>query len=445
MLALLAVGAAWLTGGRPAYTSLRDMLLSLCLVAATVAAYRYPIHLRHQTQTVMVTVVYYLTAVLLPPPLAAIVAGIGALAGEIAMRSIKGSYPSDIASEVGRRVTMVLLGGLVAQTMMHSGMVHVLALPVTCIALEALDFVTFPLVLAPMCSDRPLRIMVVTAREAYLYEGMQYVVGLLGALAAEQQIWALGLLSLPIALVYVAFRRLKEMHDQTRQLLESMADAVDLRDPYTGNHSRRVTDLCAGILHELQNHGPEVALILAAARVHDIGKIGIPDAVLNKPGTLTTEERALMEQHPAHAVTLLRRYPDFKRGVEIVLHHHESWDGRGYPAGLKGHEIPFGARVIAVADSFDAMTSDRPYRAGMPVEKAMSILCNGRGQQWDAAIVDAFLRSIDGGTARPMLTDGAARPMLTDGAARSASADGTPLSTAATDPTPPTTDIPAVA
>jgi len=199
-------------------------------------------------------------------------------------------------------------------------------------------------------------------------------------------------LVVPAALVYISFKNMKEMHDGTRQLLENMADAVDLRDAYTGGHSRRVTEYCAIILKELDHNGPEVALIEAAARVHDIGKIGIPDAVLNKPGRLTDEERAIMEEHPTHGATLLKRYADFARGVEIVLHHHESWDGTGYPHGLVGTDIPFGARVIAVADSYDAMTSDRPYRRGMSADKAVAILRQGRGQQWDAALVDAFLR-----------------------------------------------------
>ncbi len=255
------------------------------------------------------------------------------------------------------------------------------------------DVVSIPLVVAPMCNDRPLRVLVTAARDAPLSEGVQYVVGLLGAVAAQRHSWAIILLVVPATLVYMSFKNMKEMHDGTRQLLENMADAVDLRDAYTGGHSRRVTEYCAVILKELGHNGPEVALIEAAARVHDIGKIGIPDAVLNKPGRLTGEERAIMEEHPVHGAALLKRYVDFARGVEIVLHHHESWDGTGYPDRLKAAEIPFGARVIAVADSYDAMTSDRPYRRGMPVDKAVAILRQGRGQQWDAAIVDAFLRA----------------------------------------------------
>lgn len=103
-----------------------------------------------------------------------------------------------------------------------------------------------------------------------------------------------------------------------------------------------------------------------------------------------------MQTHPDRGADLLKRYPDFTRGVAFVRHHHEAWDGSGYPDGLKGREIPLGARVIAVADSFDAMTSDRPYRRGMPAHEAIGILREGRGQQWDEAAVEAFLRSIAG-------------------------------------------------
>ena len=160
------------------------------------------------------------------------------------------------------------------------------------------------------------------------------------------------------------------------------------------------------LAYQLGLHGPEVDLIVTAARVHDIGKIGTPDAVLNKPGKLDPAERAIMEQHPVAGAELLRRYRDFARGVALVRHHHESWDGTGYPDRLTGAAIPFGARVIAVADSYDAMTSDRPYRQGMPIPKAAGILRAGRGQQWDARIVDAFLRTLsledDGASPAPL-------------------------------------------
>jgi HD-GYP domain-containing protein (c-di-GMP phosphodiesterase class II) len=140
--------------------------------------------------------------------------------------------------------------------------------------------------------------------------------------------------------------------------------------------------------------GPEVSLIVTAARAHDIGKIGIPDQILKKEGPLTPEERTIMETHATWGADLLQRYPGFARGVDIVRHHHERWDGEGYPHKLKGTDIPFGARVLAVADSYDAMTSDRPYRRALTPDKAASILLNGRGKQWDPAVVDVFLRAI---------------------------------------------------
>ena len=396
VLALVTLSASWAAERVPARgldLSGTTLALAVLLVGAIVAAYHYPIHVRHQTKVVLVTVVNYLLAVLMPPPLAALTAGLGALGGEVSRRRASGAYPSDIASEVGRRTLMVLVGGVIA----HAGGSDApssAGLLGTALALAVLDVLSLPLVLAPISGDPPRLVLVATARETALPEGMQYVVGIIGADAALRHLWTLGLLVVPCALVYMAFKVMREMHKGTRQLLENMADAVDLRDPYTGSHSRRVTEYSAAILQELGLHGPEVDLIVTAARVHDIGKIGTPDAVLNKPGKLTPEERAVMEEHPVKGAELLKRYRDFARGVALVRHHHESWDGTGYPDRLKGAEIPFGARVIAVADSYDAMTSDRPYRKGMPIPRAAGILCEGRGRQWDAAVVDAFLRTI---------------------------------------------------
>jgi HD-GYP domain-containing protein (c-di-GMP phosphodiesterase class II) len=118
-----------------------------------------------------------------------------------------------------------------------------------------------------------------------------------------------------------------------------------------------------------------------------------------------------MDSHPLCGAEILARYTDFARGMDMVRHHHESWDGQGYPDGLKGLDIPFGARVIAVADSFDAMTSDRPYRAGMPIAKAAQILRERRGLQWDVAIVDAFLHYLDKEYPQLMLATTASDPL----------------------------------
>jgi hypothetical protein len=332
--------------------------------------------------------------VLLPPPLAATTAGLGVLTAELALRARRGTYLSDIITLASRWVIIVLIGSLVANIPAGNGPAHLAALAVAGGILWIGDILTLPFVLAPISGESYSQIVRAAIADSGPAEAAQYILGLLGALAAMQHIWALALLAVPGTLVYLAFKSAKEMHDGTRQLLESMADTVDLRDPYTGGHSRRVTELTIGILRELDMQGTSAELIIAAARVHDIGKIGIPDRVLNKPGMLTAEERAIMETHPERGADLLRRYPDFAQGVEIVRHHHERWDGAGYPHRLKGTDIPLGARIVAVADSFDAMTSDRPYRPALPVRKAVEILRAGRGEQWDSVIVDAFLRSI---------------------------------------------------
>jgi HD-GYP domain-containing protein (c-di-GMP phosphodiesterase class II) len=368
--------------------------VTLFLIGALVIANRYPIHVQSHTKVLIITVPLFLMAVLLPPALAAPAAGLGILIDELKERRQRRSLLSDIITNTSRWIVLVSLGAWVAHLPADTDMIHAVLLVAAAIVMFAGDLVTISLQVASISGEPPLRVLRATAREVSASEGVQYLLGILGAIAAEIHIWALVLLIVPCVVVFLAFKNLKEMRNSTRWLLESMADAVDLRDPYTGGHSRRVAEYCAGILRQLERFGPEVDLIVSAARVHDIGKIGIPDQILNKPDRLTEEERAIMETHSDRGADLLARYPDFARGVAIVRHHHESWNGAGYPAKLEGYEIPFGSRVIAVADSFDAMTSDRPYRRGMPPAKAAQILREGCGKQWDTTIVEAFLRSI---------------------------------------------------
>jgi putative nucleotidyltransferase with HDIG domain len=195
-------------------------------------------------------------------------------------------------------------------------------------------------------------------------------------------------------MLYKTSKRAKEMHESTRLLLENMADTVDNRDQFTHEHSKRVTEWTRDLVKEVGLTGVEAQLIHTAARVHDIGKITVPDSILHKHERLTPEEWEIMEAHPARGAEMLERYPAFARGAAIVRSHHERFDGQGYPDKIRGTDIPFGARVIAVADSFDAMVSDRPYRKGMPWERAAGILSAGRGTQWDPELVAAFLHII---------------------------------------------------
>lgn len=405
VLALATLAAGWeLQGSTPisGVQGLRTLLLFLGIIAA----YQFPIHVSHHLKVEMTTVPTYLIAALLPTAsLAALAAGLGILTGELLMRTRRGNYWSDVFTAASRFTLVVFISAAVGQLIQGDTATHLVAVAV---ALWAGDILTAPLALGPMSGERPRRIIAGVARNTFLGEGAQYLLGMLGALVVTTQLWMPVLLVVPTALIYRAFKRVKEMRSSTRRMLERMADAVDLRDPYTGGHSRRVAELTTHTLRELDVRGPEAELITWAARIHDIGKIGIPDHILNKSGPLLPDERAIMETHPVRGAELLARYPDFARGVAIVRHHHEQWDGNGYPGRLRGTDIPFGARVVAVADSYDAMTTKRPYRQAMAVEKAVLILQQGRGQQWDAEVVDAFLRALAEREGRPV----AAFPLL---------------------------------
>lgn len=391
-LALMALVETWLALRNTSELNEPAIaILAVGLVMAVVIADLHLIHVNYHTKASFSTLGLYLIAVLLPPPMAITVAGLGKLISEL-IQPDKGNLPSDIATCVSRWMIVVLLTALVAQLPTTTGLEELLVLVGAAVIMFIGDLVTSALELGPIAGERPWRIISATFRETAAVEAILYSLAIFGALAAMTHLWGLVFLILPVRVAYVAFKHTKEMHESTRRLLESMADAVDLRDPYTGGHSRRVTAFSQDILRELALSGPDVDLIVTAARVHDIGKIGIPDTILHKTGALTAEEWTVMQSHAARGAEVLARYPDFARGVAIVRHHHERWDGKGYPDGLAGQAIPFGARVIAVADSFDAMTSDRPYRPGMPIAKAAEILRKGRNEQWDEQIVDAFLR-----------------------------------------------------
>ncbi|WP_164101737.1 HD-GYP domain-containing protein [Candidatus Laterigemmans baculatus] len=182
-----------------------------------------------------------------------------------------------------------------------------------------------------------------------------------------------------------------EMRSMFAGTVLSLVSAVDAKDPYTCGHSNRVSQLAEMLADDLgyDTHARET--VRMAGLLHDIGKIGVPDAILGKPGRLTDEEFDQMKKHPVLGYGILHGIRQFEPILPGVRHHHESWDGRGYPDGLAGEEIPHMARILAVADAFDAMSSDRPYRTGMPLARVEKIFREGRGQQWDAEVVDCLL------------------------------------------------------
>jgi putative nucleotidyltransferase with HDIG domain len=203
--------------------------------------------------------------------------------------------------------------------------------------------------------------------------------------------WLVGLLA---ASLLGRERRAREAtraaHEET---LAALAASLELRERYTAGHSRRVREYALRLAEELDLREPAFLASLAqGALLHDIGKIGIPDWILLMPAPLGPAERVVMRRHPELGAALLDEIAWLQPARELILAHHERYDGAGYPRGLRGEAIPLGARVFAVADAFDALTTERPYHAAVAWEDAACTLAAGRGSQFDSAALDAFLR-----------------------------------------------------
>ncbi len=183
----------------------------------------------------------------------------------------------------------------------------------------------------------------------------------------------------------------KELEDLFKGTIKSLANAVEAKDPYTSGHVDRVTELSLLLAKKIGLKGEELRNVELGAILHDIGKIAIPDSILKKPEKLTEEEYEIIKTHVHHGVRILEPIPGMK-GVNLaVLHHHERWDGKGYPMGLKGENIPLIARIITITDSFDAMNSDRPYRKRMPPFLIKKEFLENAGKQFDPELVEIFL------------------------------------------------------
>lgn len=186
-----------------------------------------------------------------------------------------------------------------------------------------------------------------------------------------------------------------ELDYEYHEFVECITSALDARDPYTGKHSERVSDMACIICGLLGMSEAETREIHIAGHLHDIGKIGIPDRVLLKEGKLDEEEWKLMKKHPEIGADILSRSSHFARLAAIILHHHERWDGKGYPFGSKGEEIPLGARIIAVCDSIDAMASKRSYRNALPLEVCRAEIEKNVGIMYDPEIARLALENWD--------------------------------------------------
>lgn len=242
----------------------------------------------------------------------------------------------------------------------------------------------------------PITVFLANGRGQLLQNITLPPIGLLLTTVRELSPLAVFIALIPLLGPYVAMRGYRDIQTQIQRTIEALADTVDRRDITTAQHSERVAIYTQQIIDELGTiRFAEAEAIILAARVHDLGKIAIPDAVLLKPGKLDEGEYWLMRQHPVAGDDILQQLSIYKDSLGVVRHHHERYDGTGYPDGLKGEEIPLGARIVAVVDSYDVMISDRPYARARSIREAKEELIWCKGTHFDPKIVDAFVHVLE--------------------------------------------------
>ena len=205
--------------------------------------------------------------------------------------------------------------------------------------------------------------------------------------------WTAILFALPLFTTRLAYQRFVEMREMFTQTIGALAEAVDKRDPFTSKHSQRVRTISVDIGREMRVSAAELEALEWGGLLHDVGKIGVPDSILLKQGKLTREERITMNAHPVLGAQIIGPVQRLAPELPVIRHHHEWYNGSGYPDRLMGDEIPKLARILHVADAFEAMTADRPYRKALSVDQALAELRKFAGVQFDPEIVDAFVKT----------------------------------------------------
>ncbi len=393
--AVIAAGSAvwaylWVAGDR-SFQPL-DLYYAVAMAAMIAAARQFPLQLAAKKKVVLDTAAAFGAVLLLPAPLAVTTCVLGHICGQIPVRAplLQKSFNSGtMALQSG--IAALLASSLPRAQFIGGGTVNLLSVVACGAALYVVNVLSVEGIVSLQLKRRPFARWWANNRQ-----NCQNQVALLGLGAAavaltEVHPLMLFMVLVPTGLVHRSLSCVTRLLQyQTRDTVVALADVVDMRDHYTFEHSVRVAEMAREMSTLMGLSPDDVETVYLAARVHDVGKIGIKGQVLLKPAALTEEEWSEMRTHPEVGAKLVENMPEFRSGREIILAHHERFDGKGYPRALAGMQIPLGARIIAVVDAYDAMTSHRPYRSALETDAVLEQLRRGRGRQFDPGVVDTF-------------------------------------------------------
>ncbi|MDP9379531.1 MAG: HD-GYP domain-containing protein [Chloroflexota bacterium] len=396
--ALTAVGSTLAGLGYTRPLSLDRVALAFAFATLFCVAHLFPLRIASKTKVTLGTSVIFVSILLFEPAVAMLIVGSGALLANV----IRRRPPDEMLFNTSQAMLQAGVGGLLLTLVdWNRGELRfdrpdqLVMILVAAVAMYTVNNLSLATMVGLQLSQSPLLVWRQSKGLDTMERLAQLALGLLAAAVIDAHVWALPFLLLPAVAVYSSLERHIQLRRQTLEAVESLADIVDIRDPYTADHSKRVAAYARALAVELGLTPDEANLVEQAARVHDIGKIVVDINVLTKEGRLTAAEWEQLKRHPVTGVQILSRFPQFSLATSYVRHHHERVDGGGYPDGLAGDDIPLGARIIAVADSFDAMSTARPYRPALPLDTVLAELVRHRGRQWDERVVDALLRLVE--------------------------------------------------
>lgn len=396
ILVTFGLGVLTVVASFPALVSKPTQILSTAILAAVIAILDLlPVPFRKNHAEVLLSTAVKLAAVIVMPASVVLMAIFcGTILSELWLRKQWFKLIFNAGS-----MTVDYLIVIFVYSLLHQPDKGILDTPQNVIAVVMIGITDISINALMMClilalaGRMPLRSVWAETYKPILWHDLTMLpVGVFIAMLWNVTPWSIILAIPPMLLTRHAYKMVADLEWQTREALQALARVLDERDEQTGSHSEDVSKYAEMIAGELGLSVGDVDVISRAAWLHDIGKVGMRNDILYKPGALTAEERELAKQHAIIGSELLRKFPLFEKGADLVRHHHEWWNGKGYPDALAGQAIPIGARILAVADAYQAMTDERPYRRALGERAALEELRRGAGSQFDPLVVEAFFR-----------------------------------------------------